>query len=145
MRKSFQSFLLLCLLSSLAIAQSQNINLLGHQAGGRAEAVFRRNGITFFGNGAYLEAYHFRSGNYDLKDRILLPGPIYDIWVQSGVSDAHPVYVACGEKGLRIAYFNFSTESFTSTIDSLDTPGFTSGVTQYGSLSFYPYLYLRLS
>ncbi|MFH1942581.1 MAG: hypothetical protein ABIL68_10815, partial [bacterium] len=113
--------------------QALNVNLLGRWGEGHCEAVFRRGGYTFVGNGDYLEVYRDQGGAYQRLDRILLPGVVRDIWVKN---DNISVSVACGNDGLYIVYFNYITRKFDSIRGSLDTPGFAGGVTQYGDFVF---------
>ncbi len=141
MRHPFR-FLFFFLIAVCVHAQTSNVNMIGRWPEGHSRAVFRRNGVTFVGTGAAVEAYQYRSGTMVRLDRLVLSGPVYDIWVQSDVTDQRPVYLACGEKGLKIVYFTFSTATFSSTVDSLDTPGFAGGVAQFGSLVFSPYLFV---
>jgi hypothetical protein len=57
-------------------AQHSKVSLLGRWGKGPSEAVFRRAGYTFIGNGGYLEVYRNQSGSYNKLDDILLPGPV---------------------------------------------------------------------
>ncbi len=118
------------LLSSALQSQESHVTLLGRWGKGKSEAIFRRGGFTFTGNGAYLEVFKNQEGSYEILDRILLPGPVKDIWVQSDVTH---VYVACGDEGLQVVYFNYSTRTFSGIIGTLNTPGFAQSVMLYGT------------
>ena len=128
-------FLLLIILSLSVqlLAQEQNVTVLGRWADGRNEAIFRRGGITFTGNGAYLEAYKTGNTDYGRLDRILLSGEIRDIWVKG---DTTHVFVACGDSGLQVVYFDYQTRRFLQIIAKYQTPGTASGVTESNGYTY---------
>ena len=130
MRKLQLIIFSLLFLSSAIHSQESHVTLLGRWGKGESEAVFHRGGFTFVGNGAYLEVFQNQQGTYQSLDKILLPGAVQDIWVQGDITN---VYVACGDQGLQVVYFNNLTATFSGIIGTLDTPGFAQGVMQYGS------------
>jgi len=113
-----------------AYAQQSNVTLLGRWGKGHSEAVFRRGGYTFVGDGAYLEVYKNRNSSYRKLDSILLPGPVEDVWVRN---DTTRVYIVCGNEGLQLTYFDYRSEKFTGIRAYLATPGFASSIMQYGN------------
>ncbi len=130
MRK-FQFIVLSSLLLSSALqSQESQVTLLGRWGKGKSEAVFRRGGFTFSGNGAYLEVFKNQEGSYEILDKILLPGPVKDIWVASNITN---IYVACGDEGLQVVYFNYTTRTFSGIIGTLNTPGYAQGIMHYGN------------
>src|SRR4030042_1787638 len=90
-------------------SQSENVALLGRWAKGQSNALFRRGGFTFVGNGTYLEVYKKRVSVYEKLDEIILSGPVQDIFVQR---DTTHVYAACGESGLDVVYFDSVARTF---------------------------------
>lgn len=118
-------FFLLFLSYQIRGQEPEMVTPLGRWAEGRCEAVFRRNGYTFIGNGGYLEVYRSQSGSYERLDAVLMPGPVKDIWVRGG---ADRIYVACGDEGLQIVNFNTGTHRFGGIIGERDTDGFANGV-----------------
>ncbi|MBN2030782.1 choice-of-anchor D domain-containing protein [bacterium] len=118
------------LMSSVLQSQESHVTLLGRWGKGKSEAVFRRGEFTFTGNGAYLEVFKNRQGSYDILDIILLPGPVKDIWVDR---DTTNIYVACGDEGLQVVYFNYQTHTFSGIIGALNTPGYAESLMLYGN------------
>jgi len=111
------------------------ISFEGQWAEGSSQAVFRRTGATFIGNGALLEVYETISS---------VTGPIYqrkangvrlmddvveDIWVSS---DGLYAYVACGLAGVAIVPYDPATGTLGQIAARINTPGFARGVYQRG-------------
>ena len=123
MRKFYLNYFLLSLLllmiNNQAYAQ-QNVTQLGRWGKGHCEAIFRRGGYTFVGNGSYLEVYQTQVGEIEKIDALLLPGLVKDIWVRS---DTANIYVACGSRGFILVRFDtrklfapFFTSPATSSV-----------------------------
>ncbi|NQT25345.1 hypothetical protein HQ585_08320, partial [candidate division KSB1 bacterium] len=138
MRKYIFFICYLVMISGFMV-QAQNVGEVGRWAEGRCEAISRRGEFTFVGNGAYLEVYRRTNGLegdiYKRLDRILLDAPIEDIWVKS---DTTHIYVACGDTGLQVVYFDAkeSTDKFVQIIGRHDTDGFASGVYENGGYTY---------
>ena len=130
-RIEFSLLTVLLAVSTLYGQEANNVDLLGRWGEGMNDAVYRRNGYTFIGNGAYLECYRTRSGSYQRMDDILLPGKIYDLWVKND-----RVFAALGKYGIRIVAFDPGSESFNGIIGSVNTPGFAAGIMQFGNTVF---------
>ena len=115
---------------------AQNVGEVGRWAEGHCESIYRRGEYTFLGNGAYLEAYRkINIGGYQRIDRILMDAPIEDIWVKS---DTTHIFVACGDTGLQVVYFDADepTDQFVQIIGRHDTDGFASGVCEYNGYTY---------
>ncbi|MBN1894736.1 choice-of-anchor D domain-containing protein, partial [bacterium] len=121
--------------SASLFPQGENVALLGRWAKGQSKALFRRGGFTFVGNGTYLEVYQKRVSVYEKLDEIILSGPVQDIFVQE--SNWHHVYVACGESGMDVVYFDYTTPFADAMLDTVigryDSDGFASGIFHSGS------------
>lgn len=109
-------------------AQNSNATLLGRWGEGKCEAVYRRGGFTFLGDGAYLEVFKETAGGYVKRDSLIMPGPIKDIWVQN---DTTNIYVVCNDDSLRIVYFDYNNENFVSIFGRASTQGRGRGVIQH--------------
>ncbi len=118
---------------TLSASAQNNLTLNGRWGEGRCEAVFRRSGYTFTGNGAKLELFKMSGSYKKLPTSALLPGPIEDIWVASNLQY---VYVACGEAGVYIVPFDEQNEEFGTVIGGYNTPGYAHGITQSGSYAY---------
>lgn len=124
---------------------SLNVALQGRWGKGQCRAVYRLNGYnyTFVGNGSYLEVYKTEGDSYLKKDGILLKGVIEDIWavVESSYKLHANVFVACGEYGVQVAFYDMADTSQTfeqfegGVIKSFDTDGYASGVVPYNSIN----------
>ncbi|MCK5147174.1 choice-of-anchor D domain-containing protein [bacterium] len=119
---------------------AQSITYEGRWAEGHNNAVFSRSGLTFIGNGALLEIYETIGGRNNRQYQqvpgasILLSDVVEDIWVRSNGNYA---YVACGEAGFQIIELDLDNKAFGSIVSTINTPGFCSGLFQYGN-----YLYI---
>jgi hypothetical protein len=136
MPKKFLIAPLLALVFSVPLfPQGENVVLLGRWAKGQSTALFRRGGFTFVGNGTYLEVYKKRVSVYEKLDEIILSGPVHDIFVQE--SNLHHVYVACGESGMDVVYFDYENPLASAMLDTVigryDSDGFASGIAHSGS------------
>ena len=125
MRKYILLFIAIMFLGGPVMAQSSKVNPQGRWGVGTCQAVFRRGGYTFVGNGAYLEVYRTRDTAYVKLDDLLMPGPVNDLWV---IGDTTHVFVACGDTGLQVVRYDHENELFTGIIGSYATNGFASGV-----------------
>ena len=130
MRNRFFIIIIYLFIFNALHAQNENISLLGRWGRGPSQTVFKRGNFVFVGSGAYLQAYQNRLGVYDIRDEILLPGNIEDIWVNS---DTTHIYLACGNEGLQVVYFNHKIRQFAKIIGHHETPGYASGLMHYGS------------
>ena len=132
MRK-FLYFLILVLMMHNTLTAQQKVSRVGRWAQGNSEAVYRRGGYTFVGNGAYLELYNTINGEYQKLDEILMPATVRDIWVRGNLSFA---YVACGTAGLQIVSLDLSNQRFVTINSTLNTPGSANGVFQSGNYAY---------
>jgi len=133
MRKLIFFGLLVALLNEPVRGQESNVTLLGQWGKGPCEAVFRRGGFTFIGNGSYLELYRTRWGMYTKLDSLRMPGPVKDIWVQG---DTTNVYVACGDEGLQVVYLDYANSDFVRIIADTLTGGYATSVVQYREYAY---------
>ncbi|MBN2415825.1 choice-of-anchor D domain-containing protein [bacterium] len=123
------SMVLLVVFLANAVHAQNNVSLEGRWGEGRCEAIFRRGGISFVGNGAKLELFRTVSDSYEKMDSFaILPGMIQDIWV---TRDTSHIYAACGYAGVQVIEFDHATATFGDIV-SLATPGFASGVVVQG-------------
>ncbi|HDQ44362.1 MAG TPA: choice-of-anchor D domain-containing protein, partial [bacterium] len=119
--------------------QDQNVNVLGRWADGRCEAVFRRGGFTFVGNGSFLDVYQRRNTVYQRLDQILLPASVKDVWVKG---DTTHVFVACGDSGLNVAYFDYRDRRFKANaqgkyiIGRYQTTGYASAIMEQDGYTY---------
>jgi len=139
MRKLFFLLILFVLMKPAVYGQEPNVTLLGRWGKGECEAVFRRGGYTFIGNGAYLELYRNQFDpqqqriRYVKLDSLLMPGPVKDIWVASDITH---IYVACGTKGLQVVYLDQINDDLALIIGESETDGYTNGVMQYQNYAY---------
>ena len=139
MRKAITMFLIMCTAAIPALAQNDayNISVSGQWNNGRCEAIFRRNGYVFIGNGSNIDIYrNLQSGGYQKVASHSVAHPVYDLWVrQYNDPDSYfLIYAACGNEGIAVIRYNEFTRQFDN-VSSLNTPGFASGIMQFSNKS----------
>lgn len=116
--------------------QNQNVSLIGRWANGSCWAVFVKDSIAYFGNGAYLEVADVSDPSNPVKlSKVLLPSTVQGIDVSGNYA-----YVANDNYGLRIIDISNKYTPYEVGFYDLGTDTFAGGALKVCVAGNYAYV-----